>query len=68
MMNSITGIFCHCCVSIDGYYVAYKSITLSCILFMFIKMKFVHCHPCVMFSMKSMSICNDLVNYDEIII
>ena len=52
----------------DGYYVAYKRITLSSILFMFIEMKFIHCHYCVMFAMKSMSICNDLVNYDEIII
>ena len=52
----------------DGYYVAYKPITLSCILFMFIKMKFIHCHSCVMFGMKSMSMCNDYVNYDEIII
>ena len=52
----------------DGYYVAYKAITLSCILFMFIEMKFIHCHSCVMFAMKSMSMCNDYVNYDEIII
>ena len=51
----------------DGYYVAYKPITLSC-LFMFIEMKFIHCHSCVMFVMKSMSMCNDYVNYDEIII
>ena len=43
----------------DGYYVAYKPITLSCILFMFIEMKFIHCHSCVMFAMKSMSMCND---------
>ena len=43
----------------DGYYVAYKPITLSYILFMFIEMKFIHCHSCVMFAMKSMSICND---------
>ena len=42
-----------------GYYVAYKPITLSCILFMFIEMKFIHCHSCVMFAMKSMSRCND---------
>ena len=27
--------------------------------FMFIKMKFLHCDSCVMFAMKSMSICND---------
>ena len=44
-------------VYIDGYYVAYKPITLSCILF--IEMKFIHCHSCVMFAMKSMSMCND---------
>ena len=43
----------------DGYYVAYKPITLSCILFMFIEMKFIHCHSCVMFVMKSMSMRND---------
>ena len=44
---------------IDGYYVAYKLITLVCILFIFIEMDFFHCHSCVMFVMKSMSICND---------
>ena len=43
----------------DGYYVAYKPITLSCILFMFIEMKFIHCHSCVMFAMKSMNMCNE---------
>ena len=52
----------------DGYYVAYKPITLTCILFMFIEMKFIHCHCCVIFAMKSMSMCNDYINYDEIII
>ena len=46
-------------VVLDGYYVAYKLITLSCIFFMFIEMKFIHCHSCVMFAMKSMSIYND---------
>ena len=51
---------------IDGYYVAYKPITLSHISFMFIKIKFIHCHFCVIFVIKSMSICNDLANYDEI--
>ena len=45
--------------ALDGYYVAYKPITLSCILLMFIEMKFIHCHSCVMFAMKSMSMCND---------
>ena len=43
----------------DGYYVTYKPITLSCILFMFIEMKFIHCQSCVMFVVKSMSMCND---------
>ena len=52
----------------DGYYVAYKPITLSCIFFMFIEMIFIQCHSCVMFAMKSMSMCNDKVNYHEIII
>ena len=32
---------------------AYKPITLPCISFMFIEMKFIHCHSCVMFAMKS---------------
>ena len=43
----------------NGYNVAYKPITLSCISFMFIEMKFIHYYSCVMFTMKSMSICND---------
>ena len=43
----------------DRYYVAYKPITLPCILFMFIEMIFINFHSCVMFVMKSMSICND---------
>ena len=51
-----TGVVRH---QFDGYYVAYKPITLSSILFMFIEMKFIHCHSCVMFAMKSMSLCND---------
>ena len=55
-------------VNTDGYYVTYKPITLLCISFMFIKIKFIHCHSCVIFSMKSMSICNDYMHYDEIII
>ena len=52
----------------DVYYVAYKPITLSYISFMFIEMKIIYFHSCMMFAMKSMSICNDYVNYDEIII
>ena len=45
-----------------------KPITLSCILFMSVEMKFYHCHSCVMFVMKYMSICDDYMNYDETII
>ena len=43
----------------DGYYVAYKPITLSCILFMFIEMKYIHYHYRVMFEMKYKSMYND---------
>ena len=43
----------------DGYYVAYKPITLLCILFVFIEIKFIHFHYCVMFKMKSIRICDD---------
>ena len=43
----------------DRYYVANKPITLSCISFMLIEMIFIHYHSCVMFVMRSMSICND---------
>ena len=46
-------------IDFDGYYAAYKPITLSCILFMFIEMKFIRCHFCVMFATKSMSMCNE---------
>ena len=53
---------------VDGYYVAYRLITLPCISFIFIEMKFIHYLSCVIFVMKFISICNDLVNYDEIII
>ena len=52
----------------DGYYVAYKPIKLPCILFIFIEINFIHCHSCVIFEMKSMKICNNTMNYDEIII
>ena len=47
---------------------AYKPNTLSRILFMFTEMKFIQYHSYVMFAMKFMSICNNYVNYDEIII
>ena len=43
-------------------------ITLPRISYIFIKIKCIHCYSCVMFVMKSMRICNDKVNYDEIII
>ena len=33
----------------DGYYVAYKPITLLCISFLFIEIRFTYCHSCVMF-------------------
>ena len=41
------------------YYVAYKAISLPCILLMFIEIKFIHCHSFVMFAIKPMSICKD---------
>ena len=43
----------------DGYYEVNKPVTLPYISFMFIEMKFSHCNSCLMFSMKSMYICND---------
>ena len=46
-------------IDYDEYYVADKLITLPYISFMFFEMKFIYCHSCVMFAMKSMSICND---------
>ena len=52
----------------EGYYVAYKPITLLFILFIFIEIKFIYFPSNVMFAMKFMNICNDKVNYDEIII
>ena len=52
----------------DGYYVVYKPITLQCISFMFTEIKFIKYYSYVMFVMKFMSIHNDWVNYDDIII
>ena len=43
----------------DGYYVAYKLIIFSCILFIFIEMIL-----CVMFALKSMSICIKIILRD----
>ena len=42
-------------VETDEYFVAYR----PCILFKFIKMKFIHYHSCMMFATKSVGICND---------
>ena len=52
----------------DSYDETYKPITLPSISFMFIEIKFIHYHSCVTFVMKFINICNDSVNYDEIII
>ena len=52
----------------DGYHEAYEIITFLYISFIFIKIKFIHFHSCVMFIMKSMNICNDKVNFNELII
>ena len=41
---------------IDRCHVAYEPITLPCILFMFIQMNFIHCHSCMIFVIKFMSI------------
>ena len=38
---------------------AFKSILLLCILFMFIEIKLIHHHSCVICAMKAMSIYND---------
>ena len=57
-----------CHLPCDGYYVAYKPITLLYISFMFIEIKVIHYHFSMMFVMKSMNIYNDKINYDEIII
>ena len=43
----------------DGYYITYKPSTPPCISFKFNKMKFIYCHYCVTFVMKSMNISND---------
>ena len=45
-------------VDIDGYYMAYNPITLPCMSFILIEMKFICSHSYVTFAMKSMSICN----------
>ena len=43
---------------------AYKSITLEYL----VVMNFIHSYSSVMFIIKPMNICNDSMNYDEIII
>ena len=52
----------------DGYYLAYELFILSYISFMFIGMKLIHSHSCMMFAMKSMSIYNKSNNDNEIIV
>ena len=46
--------------------ISHSHFHVSC--FFFIEMKLIHFHSCVMFVMKSMSICNDILNYNVIII
>ena len=60
ILLQISSIKCLCKIS-DRYYVAFKPITLLYIFFMFIKIKFIHCHSFVMYTMKSISVCNDYV-------
>ena len=43
-------------------------ITHPYILFILIGMIFIHCFSCVIFTMNSMSICSDLMNYHNNII
>ena len=47
---------------------AYKPIIFPCISFILFEMKLIHCYSSAIFLMKSISICNDELNYDEIII
>ena len=54
------------CLLRDRYYVGYNPNLTS--LFIFIQIKFIYSYACVMFIMKSMSICIKLVSFDEIII
>ena len=51
----------------DRYYMAYKPNHFHYSI-IFTKMKFLCCYSCMMFIMKSMSICDNKVNCDEIII
>ena len=45
-----------------------SQIILSCISFIFTEIEFINYHYCVIFILKSMSICNDYTNYEETII
>ena len=49
----------------DIYYVAYKKITVSSFFLYSLNKSVSHCHSCVRFTIKSMSICDDQVSYDE---
>ena len=46
----------------------YKSNDTSMSCFILVEIELIHSYFCGMLAMKSMSICNDLVNYDEILI
>ena len=64
--EEVEDVFTKVDVKSNGYYVAYNPNTLPCIWFTFIEIKFIHYHSCVIFIIKFMNKCNDLVNYDEI--
>ena len=56
-----------CIFGSDGYYVASKPITPLYLVYVNSN-EFIHFHSSIIFVIKSMSIFNDLVYYDEIII
>ena len=43
----------------DGYMSPINQITLLCISLIFIEMKCIYSHSCMMFAIKVMSMCND---------
>ena len=50
----------------NGYYMTCKLIPLLCVSIMFIKMKFIYCYSCIMFVLKSMSVCFYIESEDEV--
>ena len=44
-----------------GYYMAHKPIASPCILCMFVRMKFINYHSCVLFVMKSTRTCITII-------